>query len=688
MKIPRWGKILLVVVAVFVVIGLALPYVLDVDRYKPEILAAIEKETGRKASIGKIRARFVPSVGFTIEDVVLGSPASFGDNPLLSVKYIRGSLAWGPLLSRKFQLSGIELVGAKVQLIEDENGRANYEFPSKPKASQPAPGALDFQLADIDEIEITDAQIVLAQVAGRQRRLIPAIHASNLNAELGNVALDAAKLKQATGEANLKGVKVELPGLAPLEFRSGAMTLAKGALDANFRTSLGNAADVTGKIRVDDLDKTIAKFEMSMPLLDLGQLASAGAQTSPTAAAGSAPRKSELIAQGRVTADKIRFAPHEATAAKVAREREQLRQEQSQLSAKLEEERQRLKAEETEKSRLAKERERLQQEQSQLAATLEQERQRLKAEEAEKARLEQERLAKEEEIKAMLALAGMPSSGQMTLFDGRTGEMFDRKVTVGYIYMLKLHHLVDDKIHARSIGPYSLVTQQPLGGKAQFGGQRFGEMEVWALEAYGAAYTLQEMLTVKSDDVAGRTKVYEAIVKGDDTFEAGIPESFNVLVKEMRSLGLNVELRNSEDDEAEAIVAPSDAPTATSPCAWRRCGWTSASTHAPAAPITPAARPRRPLHACRRPRTSRRVSAAIIGKSPSALPATNATRRTRDTPNTASSGSAARRRRPSSRSSPAKKNTSPRRSNWRRSSVAPALIVCSLTASLVVGSTS
>ncbi|WCL55628.1 DNA-directed RNA polymerase subunit beta [Gimibacter soli] len=141
-----------------------------------------------------------------------------------------------------------------------------------------------------------------------------------------------------------------------------------------------------------------------------------------------------------------------------------------------------------------------------------------------------------------LKQAGLDTSGQVDLYDGRTGEKFDRKVTVGYIYMLKLHHLVDDKIHARSIGPYSLVTQQPLGGKAQFGGQRFGEMEVWALQAYGAAYTLQEMLTVKSDDVAGRTKVYEAIVKGDDTFEAGIPESFNVLVKEMRSLGLNVEL--------------------------------------------------------------------------------------------------------------------------------------------------
>ncbi|OJV03704.1 DNA-directed RNA polymerase subunit beta, partial [Nitrobacter sp. 62-23] len=154
--------------------------------------------------------------------------------------------------------------------------------------------------------------------------------------------------------------------------------------------------------------------------------------------------------------------------------------------------------------------------------------------------------AKETDIEQMLELAGMDKSGQSTVYDGRTGDPFDRKVTVGYIYMLKLHHLVDDKIHARSIGPYSLVTQQPLGGKAQFGGQRFGEMEVWALEAYGAAYTLQEMLTVKSDDVAGRTKVYEAIVRGDDTFEAGIPESFNVLVKEMRSLGLNVDLHNSK----------------------------------------------------------------------------------------------------------------------------------------------
>jgi DNA-directed RNA polymerase subunit beta len=150
--------------------------------------------------------------------------------------------------------------------------------------------------------------------------------------------------------------------------------------------------------------------------------------------------------------------------------------------------------------------------------------------------------AREEDIVNMLQQAGLDASGQVTLIDGRTGEAFERKVTVGYIYMLKLHHLVDDKIHARSIGPYSLVTQQPLGGKAQFGGQRFGEMEVWALEAYGSAYTLQEMLTVKSDDVSGRTKTYEAIVRGDDNFEAGIPESFNVLVKELRSLGLNVEL--------------------------------------------------------------------------------------------------------------------------------------------------
>jgi DNA-directed RNA polymerase subunit beta len=157
--------------------------------------------------------------------------------------------------------------------------------------------------------------------------------------------------------------------------------------------------------------------------------------------------------------------------------------------------------------------------------------------------------AKEADVNDALRRAGFDESGQSILFDGRTGEQFSRPVTVGVKYLLKLHHLVDDKIHARSTGPYSLVTQQPLGGKAQFGGQRFGEMEVWALEAYGAAYTLQEMLTVKSDDVAGRTKVYESIVKGEDNFEAGIPESFNVLVKEVRGLGLNMELLDAEEDE-------------------------------------------------------------------------------------------------------------------------------------------
>ena len=150
--------------------------------------------------------------------------------------------------------------------------------------------------------------------------------------------------------------------------------------------------------------------------------------------------------------------------------------------------------------------------------------------------------ATEAEIKAMLELAGLPKSGQIKLFDGRTGEAFDRAVTVGYMQMLKLHHLVDDKMHARSTGPYSLVTQQPLGGKAQFGGQRFGEMEVWALEAYGASYTLQEMLTVKSDDTEGRRKVYESIVKGEHKIEAGMPESFNVLVKEIRSLAIDIDL--------------------------------------------------------------------------------------------------------------------------------------------------
>jgi DNA-directed RNA polymerase subunit beta len=150
--------------------------------------------------------------------------------------------------------------------------------------------------------------------------------------------------------------------------------------------------------------------------------------------------------------------------------------------------------------------------------------------------------AEEDEIKKCLEAAGLPITGQTTLYDGRTGEAFDKKVTVGIMYIMKLHHLVDDKLHARSIGPYSLVTQQPLGGKAQFGGQRLGEMEVWAMESYGAAYSLQEFLTVKSDDVAGRTRMYERIVKGNNVLEAGLPESFKVLMKELQSLGLELQL--------------------------------------------------------------------------------------------------------------------------------------------------
>ena len=148
-------------------------------------------------------------------------------------------------------------------------------------------------------------------------------------------------------------------------------------------------------------------------------------------------------------------------------------------------------------------------------------------------------------IRAELAKAGFPEDGKITVFDGRSGEAYDHRPTVGYIYMLKLNHMVEDKIHQRSIGPYSLITQQPLGGKAQFGGQRFGEMEVWALEAYGASHVLQEMLTVKSDDVSGRTKMYENIVKGDHKIEAAMPESFNVLVKEIRSLGIDIDLERN-----------------------------------------------------------------------------------------------------------------------------------------------
>jgi DNA-directed RNA polymerase subunit beta len=159
--------------------------------------------------------------------------------------------------------------------------------------------------------------------------------------------------------------------------------------------------------------------------------------------------------------------------------------------------------------------------------------------------------ANEEEIRAMMRKAGLPENGKSILYDGRTGEAFNQAVMIGYIYMMKLAHLVDDKIHARSTGPYSLVTQQPLGGKAQFGGQRFGEMEVWALESYGAAYTLQELLTVKSDHVVGRVKTYEAIVKGENVLEPGVPESFKVLIKELQSLALDVKVYSGDDKEID-----------------------------------------------------------------------------------------------------------------------------------------
>ena len=173
--------------------------------------------------------------------------------------------------------------------------------------------------------------------------------------------------------------------------------------------------------------------------------------------------------------------------------------------------------------------------------------------------------SREYEIKALLKSAGLPESGKTTLHDGMTGDKFEQPVTVGYIYMLKLSHLVDDKIHARSIGPYSLITQQPLGGKAQFGGQRFGEMEVWALEAYGAAFILQELLTAKSDDVYGRTKIYEAIVKGEAAMEPGVPESFNVLIRELQSLCLDVELIKAGDKKPAMSAGPGDGFAAAKP---------------------------------------------------------------------------------------------------------------------------
>lgn len=318
MKIPRWAKIVLVLVAVVVVLALAIPPFLNVDRYRPDIVKAIEENTGRKASIGKINARLLPRVGFVIENFALSNPEGFGGENLLSVEAIKGTLQWMPLFSGEFQISGVELVKPRIFLLVDERGKANYDFET-PKKTAKAPAASEesFKISDIDSIEITDLELTVGQVTGRKKTVIPSLRARGINAELSDIALDEKRLKQWKAESNLKGATIEVPGLrGPLTFKSGDFKLRDGAAESAFEVEVAKAADIDGKLKMPNIEEPVVNFEMHTELLDLDQLAAASTKAGEPAPAAPAQQKSKLIAQGKVSADRIRYAPYEATQAK------------------------------------------------------------------------------------------------------------------------------------------------------------------------------------------------------------------------------------------------------------------------------------------------------------------------------------------------------------------------------------
>lgn len=312
-KIPRWLKIVLVVFFALIVVALVVPYFLDVNRYRGTIVAAIEKETGRTAEIGPIRARLIPSVGFVIEGFKLSNPPNFVKGNLLEVEAIHGSLAWLPLLSGTFQLSGIELVNPKIVLLEDSRGRTNYDFGDWEKKGQAKPATEEeaaFRIADIDSIRVSGVDVTVGRVAGQ--RITPSVRAQNISARLGNVALDRKRVKQWEADANLKGVQIKLAALKdPLEFTSGSFALDAGKIDAKFGLALGKAVEASGTLKVADVEDAVAEFDLSTSLLDLGQLAASGAENAP--AGTPATGKSSLVAKGKVRAQRIRFAPYEAT---------------------------------------------------------------------------------------------------------------------------------------------------------------------------------------------------------------------------------------------------------------------------------------------------------------------------------------------------------------------------------------
>ncbi|MBI3404507.1 MAG: AsmA family protein, partial [Acidobacteria bacterium] len=304
-RIPRWLRITLYVLVPLLLIAWIVPYFIDADRYRPDIVSAIEKETGRKASIGKITARLIPSVGFVIENISLGNPPGFPEGNFASVDRVKGSLAWGPLIFRKeFQLKAIEVVHPVVTLLEDENGRVNYDFAAKPgkagsSTSSGMPG--NFRIADVDSIRLTDAEIIMAQVGGRKRTAVAWLKATKLNVDLSNIALDIKKIKQWGADIDLGGAELWMSGIkGNIEFKSGEFKLRDGKAHADFKAAIGKAATGKGTLHVDDIEKAVAVFDISTPLLDVDQLMDSKAEEPPFA---TRITKSELVAQGKFAAD-------------------------------------------------------------------------------------------------------------------------------------------------------------------------------------------------------------------------------------------------------------------------------------------------------------------------------------------------------------------------------------------------
>lgn len=312
-RLPRWVWIFGSVVFVLTLLALIVPYFLDVNRYKGTIAAQIEEATGRKVTIGALRARLLPSVGFTIEQFALGNPQGFAEGNLLTAESIRGSLALGPLLRSQFQLTSVEIVGPHLYLVEDDRGKVNYELeaPKKPGQETTARSVT----VTIDSIEVSDAQLTMARVTGSRRKVVPVLHARQVNVTLEDVTLDAKRLKEWKADVKLSGVVLELSGLKPpVEFRSGNLELRKGAIESKFELRVGDATKAEGSLHVKDIEKAVATFDLKTSLLDLDKLAAAGVKTESVPPTPTT-RKPDLLAQGRIAAERIRWTSYELTGA-------------------------------------------------------------------------------------------------------------------------------------------------------------------------------------------------------------------------------------------------------------------------------------------------------------------------------------------------------------------------------------